>query len=69
MDMPAHTKCSLIGSSINILITLRHLVFGELHTFLYYRTTCRRDFKFYADRLIYLTVKEKKKNNMNSITI
>ncbi|CAF5163167.1 unnamed protein product, partial [Rotaria sp. Silwood1] len=31
----------------------------ELHTFLCYRTTCRHDFKFYANRLIYLTVKEK----------
>ena len=28
----------------------------ELHTFLRDRTTCRSDFKFYADRLIRLTV-------------
>ncbi|CAF0854009.1 unnamed protein product [Adineta ricciae] len=96
-DMPAHAKCALLGSSVNIPITAGRLAFGtwqgiylydkvskdehepteeiyddqfpknvhimktnnqlrELHTLLRDRTTCRSDFKFYADRLIRLTV-------------
>jgi uracil phosphoribosyltransferase len=42
--------------SVNVHIMKTNNQLRELHTLLRDRTTCRSDFKFYADRLIRLTV-------------